>query len=163
MKNKLKIYSCLSFIFITFIAVIGCKTHKYSAVSNEDGSGNNIATVTSQDYLNQGNDQIKKKNYNEALILLNKAVELDTTNGNIYAYRGMAKYYLNDFKGAITDYDKAVKIIPDYGEVYDLRGVAKGELKDKVGACEDWNKAFELGYNKAYNLIEKFCIDDAKK
>ena len=88
---------------------------------------------------------------------------MDSSNGNNYAYRGMAKYYLKDFKGAINDYDKAIKLIPDYGEVYDLRGVAKGELLDKSGACEDWNKAFELGFNKAYILIEKYCVDDARK
>jgi tetratricopeptide (TPR) repeat protein len=163
MKSKFRFNIYFSFIIAAFIAVTGCKTHKYSAVSNEDNNGNNIATLTAQDYFTQGNAQLNKKNYQEALFLLNKAVELDSTNGNSYAYRGMAKYYLKDFKGAIIDYDKAVKIIPDYGEVYDLRGVAKGELGDKTGSCEDWNKAFELGYNKAYNLIEKFCVDDTKK
>ena len=142
---------------------MGCKTHKYSAESNEDANGNNIPTVTAQDYFNKGDDQLNHKNYNEALIMFNKAVELDSSSGNNYAYRGMAKYYLQDLKGAISDYDKALKLIPDYSEVYELRGVAKGDLLDKSGACEDWNKAFELGFNKAYNLIEKFCIDDAKK
>ena len=143
------------------MAVVGCKVHKYSAESNEEGNVNTV--VTAQDYFKKGSNQLDLKNYDEALILLNKAVEMDSSNGNSYAYRGMAKYHLKDFKGAIIDYDKALKLIPDYGEVYDLRGVAKGELLDKSGACEDWNKAFELGFNKAYNLIEKYCIDDAKK
>ncbi|MGD0709862.1 MAG: hypothetical protein ABR968_01640, partial [Bacteroidales bacterium] len=83
---------------------MSCKTHKYSAESNEEV---NINSVTAQDYFKKGNDQLSQKNYNDALILLNKAVEMDSVNGNNYAYRGMAKYYLKDYKGAITDYDKA--------------------------------------------------------
>jgi tetratricopeptide (TPR) repeat protein len=159
MKNKFKIYTSLSLILLAFIAIIGCKTHKNTTDSNEAG---NINLVTAQDYFKLGSEQLDKKNYDDALKMLNKAVERDSTNGNNYAYRGMAKYYLKDFKGAINDYDKAIKLIPDYGEVYDLRGVAKGELLDKVGACEDWNKAFELGFNKAFNLIQKYCVDSLR-
>jgi tetratricopeptide (TPR) repeat protein len=161
MKNKLKLFAYLAIILISLITVWGCKTHKNTTDSNSEGG--NINAITAQDYFKLGSDQLDKKNYDEALSLLNKAVERDSSNGNNFAYRGMAKYYLKDFKGAITDYDKALKLIPDYGEVYDLRGVAKGELLDKSGACEDWNKAFELGFNKAFNLIQKYCIDDARK
>jgi len=157
--NKLKLYISLSCILIAFMVVTSCKTHKNTTNSNES---NNINLVTAQDYFKLGSDQLDKKNYDEALKLLNQAVQRDSTNGNNFAYRGMAKYYMKDFKGAVSDYNKAVKLIPDYGEVYDLRGVAKGELGDKTGACEDWNKAFELGFNKAFDLIQKYCIDSVK-
>ena len=60
----------------------------------------------------------------------------------------------------MEDYNHALKLIPDYGEVYDLRGIVKGEKGDSLGACEDWNKAFDLGFNKASELIEKYCNED---
>jgi tetratricopeptide (TPR) repeat protein len=159
MKHRIRLYTSITLIFIFFIAVTACKTQKTTIDGIDTPT---VAAISAQDYLKKGNEQLDLKNYNEALILLNKAVELDPENGENFAYRGMAKYHLDDFKGAILDYDKAVSLIPDYGEVYDLRGIAKGELGDKVGACEDWNKAFELGFNKAYDLIEKYCIDETK-
>ena len=157
MKQKI-IYSSLALmIFLTFLG-LGCKSQKktvndYGAITVAD---------TMKDYVKIGNKLLDKKKYNEALIELNKGIALDAFNGEAYACRGMAKYYLKDYKGAISDYDEAIKLIPDYSEVYDLRGVAKGELGDKIGACEDWNTAFQLGFNKAYELIEKYCVDDYK-
>ena len=133
-------------------------THK-KAVTGYSGT---TAVDTTHDYLKKGNELLKKKKYDEALVELNKAVDAEPDNGECYAYRGTAKYNLKDYKGAITDYDKAIKLTPNYGEVYDLRGVAKAELGDKAGSCDDWNKAFEMGFNKAYKMIEKYCIDETK-
>jgi tetratricopeptide (TPR) repeat protein len=159
MKNIFSAGILLLVIGFLILTGSGCKTHK----GTTDGS--KTSTMSAQDYLKKGNAQLDLKNYKDALTLLNKAIELDAESGEAYAYRGMAKYHLKDYKGAIEDFDAALKIIPDYGEVYDLRGVAKAELGDKVGACEDWNKSFELGFNKAYDLIEKYCLDntDQKK
>jgi Flp pilus assembly protein TadD len=148
-----------SFVIVAALALLfmtRCKTHQ------DTTSTENPNAVTALDYVKKGNIQLDLKNYKDALTLLDKAIEMDTENGEAYAYRGMAKLQLKDYKGAVTDFDAAVKLIPDYGEVYDLRGVAKGELGDKVGACEDWNQAFALGFNNAYNLIEKFCIEETK-
>ena len=157
MKNILII--CVLAITTSFLVIAGtgCKTHKITT------EGSNTSTMSAQDYLKQGNVQLDLKNYKEARALLNKSIELDAESGEAFAYRGMAKYHLKDYKGAIEDFDAALKIIPDYGEVYDLRGISKAELGDKVGACEDWNKAFELGFNNAYELIEKYCVDDDQK
>lgn len=150
-------FSILLFVVVFALAFnTGCKSHKNTSDSE------NIDTVTALDYVKKGNIQLDLKNYKEALVLLNKAIEMDTEIGDAYAYRGMAKLNLKDYKGAVTDFDAAIKLIPDYGEVYDLRGIAKGELGDKVGACEDWNQAFALGFNNAYKLIEKFCMEETK-
>ena len=157
MKNIVK-YSSILILALLIIVGIGCKTGKKA----ETAYGSSTTNDTTLIHLKKGNELLDKKDYKGALEELNKAVLLNADNGEAYAYRGMAKYHLKDYKGAIADYDEALKLIPDYGEVYDLRGVAKAELGDKVAACEDWNKAFELGFNKAYTLIEKFCIDDNK-
>lgn len=148
-------FYCLAiFLLLAVIITPACKTQK-NANTSEDPK-----LVTSQDYLKKGNIQLDLKKYKEALKLLDKAVELDVDNGEAYAYRGMAKYNLKDLKGALVDYNKALEIIPDYGEVYDLRGIVKAELGDKTGACEDWNQAFNFGFNKAAELIERYCSEE---
>lgn len=142
------------FILILFT---DCRTQK----KIEEGyTGTPGLTVTSKDYMQKGNLEMDKKNYKEALEYFNKSIELDDENGEAYAYRGMTKYHLKELDGAMEDYNQALKLIPDYGEVYDLRGIVKGEKGDSLGACEDWNKAFDLGFNKAYDLIEKYCRED---
>ena len=155
------IFNGLISVFACFviIAIISCKAHNNSY--NSDNI--NVDTVTAQDYLKKGSRQLDLKNYEKALELFNKVIQMEPENGEGYSYRGMAKYNLKDYKGAIEDYDMAIKLIPDYGEVYDLRGIAKGESGDKIGACEDWNKAYMLGFDKAFKLIEKYCIEDEIK
>jgi len=159
MKYKY-IFASLYFLIVFSIVFTGCSSQKKIVEGYTGVSG---PTLTSKDYLKKGNDLLDKKKFQDALTVLNKAIELDADNGEAYAFRGMAKYQLNDFKGALADYDKAVSLIPDFGEVYDLRGIVKSELGDKVGACEDWNKSFDLGFNKSYDLIVKYCIDEEKK
>lgn len=144
---------------LTIILIVtGCKTTKQPNFS----LGKNPNVITPKDYLDKGKKELDKKNYNEALVQFDKAIKIDTANGDAYSFRGMTKYHLKDLKGAINDYDKAVNLIPGFGEVYDLRGVAKAELGDKVGACQDWNKAYEMGFNKAFDLIEKYCKEENK-
>ena len=74
-----------------------------------------------------------------------------------YSNKGISKYYLKDYTGAIADYNKAIQLKPDYANAYYNRGVAKVNLKDKIGACTDWSKAGELGSSDAYKRIQKNC------
>lgn len=143
-------------VIVLAISHSSCKSHKITTDTNTDSSN----TEGSLQYVKKGNIQLDLKNYKEALDLLDKAIAMDSENGEAFAYRGMAKYNLKDYKGAIADYDEAIRLIPDYGEVYDLRGIAKADQGDKVGACEDWNQAYNLGFNNAFKLLEKFCIED---
>lgn len=151
------------FIFLLFVAIIiagaftySCKSHKYT------DAGDTTNLISAQDYLKKADIQLNLKKYKEALKLLNQAVELDSFSGEIFAARGLTKYYLKDYTGAIKDFNSSLVLIPDFAEVYDWRGLAKGELKDSIGACEDWNQAFALGFNPAYRLIEEFCLEENK-
>ena len=61
-----------------------------------------------------------------------------------YFNRGMAKYMLANYKGAIKDYNKAIKFNPNKSEYYYNRGMAKDKLGDSNGYKEDFNKSYEL-------------------
>jgi len=60
-----------------------------------------------------------------------------------YFFRGMAKHYIDDFRGAKNDYDKALDIKPFYPEAYMYRGMANYELKNYKDALSDYSKALE--------------------
>ena len=74
-----------------------------------------------------------------------------------YFTRGLAKYDLEYYKGAVEDFNKAIQLNPDEAVAYNNRGNAKYFLKDMIGACKDWSKAGELGYSDAFILIKEYC------
>lgn len=114
---------------------------------------------TATQLLDQGINQITRKNYRKAIELFDKAIAMDNGDQELYAHRGQAKHYLNMYREAIEDYNKAISLEPDYSEVYHLRGLAKAELKDMEGACEDWEKSYEKGERRVLELIIEFCKD----
>lgn len=143
--------SILIFVFTIFL-INGCKTTKKE--TNQDFTPK---SKTVEELLKNGDKLLVARKYKEALEIFNKAAELDPYSADIFNYRGMTKYYMEDFQGALEDFNKTIKLQPDYAEAYNLRGVVKGELNDEKGACEDWEKSFELGFKYAFVLLKKFC------
>ena len=84
-------------------------------------------------------------------------MEIDPKNENIYRNRGLAKFVLKDFIGSIADLSSALEIDPKIAENYYWRGIGKYKLGKKDDGCLDLSKAGELGYAKAYDMIQQYC------
>ena len=70
-----------------------------------------------------------------------------------YLSRGISKYKLNDFKGAIADYDIAINSDSNHIDAYLERGFIKNKTEDYEGAYKDYDKVIMIdsGYAEAYN------------
>ena len=77
----------------------------------------------------------------------NRSISAET-----YYTWGNTKYYLGDYKGAISDYDRAIRLNPDYADAYYNRGNAKGKLGQYFAAISDYDRAIRLNpdYALAY-------------
>ena len=150
----------LSFLIVVFATFIffGCKTTKTDAKQEFSPKSKSV-----EELLKKGDQDLTARKYTEALEDFNKAAALDPYSPDIFNYRGMTKYYMNDYPGALIDFNKAIELQPDYAEAYNLRGIVKGELNDDKGACADWEKSYELGFKYAFVLLKKFCQEENNK
>jgi len=86
------------------------------------------------------------KNDNEgAEIDYTKAIAFNPVASN-YSARGLAYYYLKDYKKAIANMDTAIQLNPNVSQYYFDRGDAYDMIDDFDGACRDWQIAKEKGY-----------------
>lgn len=61
-------------------------------------------------YLNQGIDKTNQGNFEEALIDLEKAIEINPNNALIYFSKAIAYHNLNQLRAAYENYSKAIEL-----------------------------------------------------
>ena len=85
-----------------------------------------------------------------------QAIDINPNNAN-YFNRGLAKFFLEDYQGAILDFTEAIELYSKDEGSYYYRGFAKLKLNQKENACLDLSKAGELGFPDAYETIKEYC------
>jgi tetratricopeptide (TPR) repeat protein len=92
-------------------------------------------------------DFYEKRDYMEAIVYLNKAIELDPKYAQAYLVRGNIKSEFEDFHGAMKDYNQALEYNPKMSEAFFERGNAKMKLQDYYGAIADFSSTIALNEN----------------
>ncbi|GEP94566.1 hypothetical protein CCY01nite_08260 [Chitinophaga cymbidii] len=95
------------------------------------------------DYLNEANNLSEKGKYQEAILLLDKAIEKDSKYVGAYINRGADKSALGDYTGAIHDYQKALSIDPDNTLALFNTGNDYKRQEDYRTSIKYYNKAFD--------------------
>ena len=80
-----------------------------------------------------------------------------------YVGRGISKYELKDYSGAISDYRVALSVDPQYASAYFNLGLAKDKLKDINGAISDMQQAVKLYQQQGKQRDAQNAIDQIKK
>jgi len=89
------------------------------------------AQLNTNYFINVGKNEIVASNYFEAINKFNIVIKLKPFLPEPYYYRGMAKYYLGDFRGAKQDFSKTIKIKINYVDAYIFRAITEFHLKKK--------------------------------
>ena len=97
-------------------------------------------------YIDQGVNLIKKGQYNEAIVSLDQAIQIDPNYALAYNYRGLAYFRTKSFDKALTDFDKAIQLDPNLAVAYNNRAYAYFQKKDYGKAEENLLKAQDLKY-----------------
>ncbi len=129
---------------------------------------------SAKDYTQKGRDLYEKREFMEALLNLNKAIETDPKYAQAYYVRGNIKDAFDDRHGAMKDYNLAVEKNPKFADAFFSRGNVKMKLQDYYGAIADYTAAIALNENyieayynrgkaKQYLLAFEDAIGDCSK
>ena len=99
--------------------------------------------------LQEAERLMRSQEHRKLLYVAERIIEKSPNNSEGYRFRGNAKRYLKDLKGASDDYDRAIELAPDNERAWNGRAqikVLQGNLK---GALADLNHALEI--NPSYH------------
>ncbi|WP_200978308.1 tetratricopeptide repeat protein [Echinicola sp. 20G] len=107
---------------------------------------------SSADYKAEAEKLESEGRYEEAIPLLDKAIEKDPENIYALINRGVDKSILEDYEGAIEDYNRIIQIDSDNALAYLNRGKNKKRLEDYQGAIDDFEKAIKTKGGESFYM-----------
>lgn len=101
-----------------------------------------------------------QQNYEKAVEMAQKAVNIDDSNPSSYINLGYALMSLERFEEAEKVFDKYMELLPDAPNVYDSRGDLFMAMEKYELAYENFMKAHELGWSENKALKAKEMLDE---
>ncbi len=95
-------------------------------------------------YRDRGFMYMKLQDYQQALVNLDRALELDTQDALSYNWRGVCYRDLQIYQQAITDLNHALELDPKLAQAYFQRGSIYLWLKDIEQAIDDFDCSWKL-------------------
>ena len=110
-------------------------------------------------YYRLGRLAYEEQNFKEAVKQFDKTLEYDKGSFMARYFRGMARYRLNDYYGALEDLDSCQYNVhgQDRAVLLYTKGMAKIHKNFKSGGCKDLKEALNMGYQEAEAAIEQYC------
>jgi tetratricopeptide (TPR) repeat protein len=99
-----------------------------------------------------GYDAYEKGNYDGAMVLFSKAINLNPNFDKAYYGRGLTYQKLNLLDMAINDFSRAIQINTNFSEAYYSRGIVYSITGNQQKADEDFRKYQELKPLSALNV-----------
>ena len=70
---------------------------------------------------------------------------------------GLSLAQLKKYNEALTYFNRAIEKNPASAYAYGNRGTLFYQTGDKDKACADWQRSAELGNERAYQILSKYC------
>lgn len=125
----------------------------YDAVLKYDGLVEFKTVQLSKVYYSKAAGLVSLKKYDEALPVINQALEKDPTMSSMWEIRGEIYYHQGLYVDCVNDMTNAITIDNNQKNSYYYRGLAKMMLNDRRGVYIDLTKAAGLGEERASGLL----------
>ncbi len=109
-------------------------------------------------HFNRGSLMGEMGRFPEALADLNAAIALNRNLPEAYKMRGQAFAVTGKPDSAMYDFKRALELQPDFAEVYFNMGIFYFNAGRREEACVNFKKAYELRFEKAREMVEKYCL-----
>jgi len=126
------------------------------------------AQINAERMMEVGRNALYFDDYALSIQYFNRVINAKPWLCEPYFYRGLAKFYLEDFLGAETDCSRAIEANPYYQESWPLRALARINLGQYAGAASDYGIALSntpedrsLWHNYLLCLIEMDSLAQA--
>ena len=111
-----------------------------------------------------GRNAIYYEDYVLAIQYFNQMIVAQPDYAKPYLWRGLAKYYLDDFAGAEADETAALERNPFLPDAWEIRAVARLNLGRSAEAADDYLRALQLKpHNKPMLLNRALALEESKQ
>ena len=114
-----------------------------------------LSNPVADDYNFSAYENLKNREYTKSIEDYDKAIELDSTDAELYNMRGIAKSDFLMYDEALADYEKAIELDSNVAVYYMNRGYALWRLGDPLGALEDINRSYSLDSLEVYIYLSR--------
>ncbi|MFN3315222.1 MAG: tetratricopeptide repeat protein [Raineya sp.] len=124
--------------------------------------------ASSQELTEKARKAMQEQRFEEAILLLNKAIEKNEKNADAFNARGVALFELGKYNDAMLDYQQAIQLNPQNYKPYFNRAELYRSLKQREDALKDYEQAIKLApdvadlyLNRGVLFYEKEKIEEA--
>lgn len=122
------------------------------------------AQINTDQVMNIGRNAMYFEDYVLSIQYFNQVISMKPYLADPYFYRGVAKLYLGDYKGAEEDCSLAIERNPFIVDAYQVRGVARQTLHKYKEAIADYEAGLKQLPEHRYFLMNKaVCEVEVKK
>ncbi len=106
---------------------------------------------------NKALEKYKKKEYSEALVLLNEFIGEVPKDYFAHQHRAYIYYYQKEYKKCIDESTLITSFVTNQGDIFNLRGMCFKVLDEMENACKDFTKAASLGNENGKKNVDRYC------
>ena len=142
-------------VFLRSLAVTYALKHDYQ---HADSCFNHFVRLFPNEpmaYLNRAQMRMELGDSVQALVDLNRVIDLDKGNAYAFAIRATILSQNERYADAVADMDKAIRLDPEQTAFYNNRAMMRYNLNDLRGAMSDYDQALELNPDELISLYNR--------
>jgi len=120
---------------------------------------NNESTSKATIYFYKADCLLKINKPEDALTLINQALDIVTTDVRLWILRARIYFKLMQYDNTVRDINKSLSV-DEVPEAYYVRSMAYKELGEKEKACKDFNRAVSSGYKETQSDMINYCENE---
>ena len=121
------------------------------------------AQINTEQVMRIGQNALYFEDYMLSIQYFNLVIQAKPEQAKPYFYRAIAKFNLEDYRGAEEDASLAIERNPFLNDVYEIRGVARQNMGKSEDAIKDYDKALQTLPRNKHILFNKAIAQEEIK